>query len=98
MGVWDRFQTVALAAFLLIFGAKLTAALATGSRPLAIGVGKRGAARYVEFALPLAFVVWVWVILSHTALPRTAILPWLSTRDDIGVGGAVRTKHNAPGR
>jgi hypothetical protein len=48
--------------------------------------------------LPLAFVVWVWVILSHTALPRTAILPWLSTRDDIGVGGAVRTKHNAPGR
>src|SRR5262245_18077217 len=62
---WGTLQIAVVTLTAFLTGLKLAMLLARRVNPFAVGLGKRGVARWVEVAAPLVVTVWLWIVLRY---------------------------------
>lgn len=72
---WGIVQIALLMVIAFVTGVKLVALLARRVNPFAVGIGKRGLARWVEVAAPLTVTVWLWLVLRYSLQIDFALFP-----------------------
>lgn len=71
----DNSQLAVIAGYAIVTTAKLGLVIRRRVHPVAIGVGKKGVARYIELALPIAMGFWAWLVVRYALHLNIGFLP-----------------------